>query len=63
MRKCESCGEEREEQDLCGDGFCRDCHVSLSFEDCVSGAWLARQNLRMGTPLEMVKKMFPNVKL
>lgn len=33
------------EEDVCGDGYCRDCHVSLSFEDCVSGTWVARRNV------------------
>ena len=37
--KCVSCNEEVNE--VCGDGFCRECHVSLSFEDCVSGKWAA----------------------
>jgi len=40
---CAACNEEKEE--VCGDGYCRECHVSLSFDDCVNGTWLARQNI------------------
>lgn len=40
--KCVSCSQEVEE--VCGDGFCRDCHVDLSFEDCCDGTWVARQH-------------------
>lgn len=38
--QCEQCGRVADE--LCADGYCRDCHVSLSFEDCVSGEWVRR---------------------
>ena len=41
--KCEKCGELNNPDDVCGDGFCRDCHISLSFEDCVSGDWVRRR--------------------
>lgn len=37
--KCVNCDKEVDE--VCGDGFCRDCHVSLSFKDCMSGKWTA----------------------
>jgi len=40
---CCSCNKEVNE--VCGDGFCRECHVSLSFEDCVNGTWVARMNM------------------
>ena len=46
MPKCVNCGKEVDE--VCGDGFCRDCHVSISWEDCVSGAWVKRNMERMG---------------
>ncbi len=38
---CSSCNTAQPE--VCQDGYCRPCHVSLTFEDCVSGAWAARQ--------------------
>ena len=31
--------------EVCGDGYCRECHVSLSFEDCVNGTWVAKSNI------------------
>ena len=40
--RCVNCGKLNEPKDVCGDGYCRDCHVSLSFEDCISGAWVKR---------------------
>ena len=39
--KCIGCGKEVNE--VCGDGYCRSCHVGLSFEDCVSGEWVRRR--------------------
>ena len=32
-----SCGKEVDE--VCGDGFCRDCHKSISWESCLNGTW------------------------
>ena len=40
--RCVNCGELNDPKDVCGDDYCRNCHVSLSFEDCVSGAWAKR---------------------
>jgi hypothetical protein len=34
---CMDCGETAAE--LCQDGYCRACHVSLSFDDCTDGTW------------------------
>lgn len=45
---CVSCGEKVKE--VCGDGYCRKCHVSLSFEDCVSGKWVEERVAAIGTP-------------
>ena len=45
---CEACGEESDE--LCGDGYCRACHVSLSFEDCCDGSWVQRTRRAAGLP-------------
>lgn len=58
---CENFGKETEE--LCGDGFCRDCHVSLSFEDCVSGRWVAQMNIQNGWPVSRLKKLYPRAEL
>lgn len=45
MTKCVNCGKRVKE--VCGDGYCRACHKSLSFEDCVDGTWLANKQLGM----------------
>lgn len=41
-KTCEDCGNDVTE--VCGDGYCRECHVSLSFDDCVSGEWVRRRS-------------------
>lgn len=46
--KCWSCKAECEAEDLCADEYCRDCHVSCSFEDCVSGAWVDERRAKAG---------------
>jgi hypothetical protein len=38
----------REVDELCADGYCRACHVSLSFEACVSGEWVDSQRKAVG---------------
>lgn len=59
--KCVDCGKEADE--VCGDGFCRGCHVDLSFEDCCDGTWLARQNLAKGRSVEETKVLYPGAKI
>lgn len=44
--KCSRCGKGGVER--CGGDHCRDCHVSLSWEDCVDGTYSARVLLRAG---------------
>ena len=38
---CSICGKETTE--YCEQLTCRACHVSLTFEECVSGAWTDEQ--------------------
>jgi len=45
---CEKC--RRIVSEVCGDGFCRRCHISLSFDECMSGAWIERQRRAAGLP-------------
>jgi len=59
--KCQDCNKEVEE--TCGDGFCRDCHVSLSFEDCTTGTWTARILMSNGHTREYVKQIYPNANI
>lgn len=35
---CEGCGQLVDE--VCRDGYCRKCHVSISFENCMNSTWL-----------------------
>ncbi len=28
------------DREYCNDGYCRECHVSLSFESCVDGSYV-----------------------
>lgn len=59
--KCTVCGKMTIE--LCGDLVCRECHVSLSFEDCCDGTWAARLDLANGVSYEMAKEMHPNARI
>jgi len=54
---CTICGREAEE--LCPDGVCRACHVSVSWDDCNNKTWDARLSLQAGVPLDLVKKIHP----
>lgn len=37
LQTCSICGKSAEE--VCRDLVCRECHESLSFEECVNGSW------------------------
>ena len=39
--RCQLCGGLARE--ACRDGICRGCHVNISWEDCTSGVWAARE--------------------
>jgi ferredoxin len=41
-----------EVEEVCGDGYCRRCHVSLTFEACTSGEWTAEVRRAAGLPTE-----------
>ena len=54
---CINCG--RKVKEVCPGGYCRKCHVSLSFEDCCDGTWDARMMMRGGIfTKEDVKKIY-----
>jgi hypothetical protein len=40
----------REVEERCGDGVCRDCHKSLTFEECCDGSWTKDLRARAGLP-------------
>lgn len=46
--KCQMGGEKAEE--LCRDGVCRKCHVSISFEDCMNDTWQRNHPSFRGNP-------------
>lgn len=46
--------------ELCQDGFCRACHVSLSFEDCTDGTWSIEQLRRLGHSDDELRTSYPN---
>ena len=57
-----SCGQEVDER--CGGDHCRDCHVSLTFEDCVDGTWNAQQLLNAGVRTkENIKEIYPDARI
>ena len=37
---CANC--KREVKEVCRDGYCKDCHVSITFEDCMNNTWLEK---------------------
>jgi len=48
--QCSICGEEAEDRCEQLTGPC--CHISLTFEDCTSGAYTRRVRQRNGIPTE-----------
>ena len=42
--------EPRTGRDLCQDGYCRACHVTIGFEECCDGSWVAAQRQAAGIP-------------
>lgn len=73
MPKCVKC--EKTVEEVCGGGYCPDCHISLSWEDCITDTSVARNNLKMdlaagialGIPrkeiIAGVKRIYPAAKL
>jgi hypothetical protein len=45
---CSLCGKPTAEKDMCSTMACRDCHKSLSFEECVDGSWTKAQRHAAG---------------
>ena len=45
---------------VCGNGFCRNCHVDLTFEDCINKTWDAQVRLSNGYDIEGARKRYPN---
>lgn len=47
---CGQCKEPTAPADLCGDQVCRECHKSISFEDCLEGVTVNRIRAEHGLP-------------
>lgn len=48
MTECNICSKRVAE--VCGDGVCRDCHKSLTFEACCDGSWIKKFREALGEP-------------
>lgn len=46
--QCTRCKEMVTE--VCGGEHCRDCHVSIGWEECLDGSWNDRQRRAAGFP-------------
>jgi len=59
MTECVSCKKTVEE--VCRDGYCRECHLTISFEDCNDRTSDVR-NILTHNPemLEWVKGLYPD---
>lgn len=60
MTTCVDCGKRRKE--VCGDGFCAECHKSLSFSDCVDGTWSVKRLRSAGHSDSELRKLYPSAK-
>lgn len=46
--QCTKCKEMVDE--VCGGEHCRDCHISIGWEECLDGSWNDRQRAAAGLP-------------
>lgn len=58
---CNLCREPADE--VCQDGACRECHVSIGWAECRDGTYSARMLLCLGRTREEILENYPNVKL
>jgi len=61
MPVCDNCHQEVDK--TCPDGFCKNCHVSVTWEDCITRTFEAKNLLNMGMSIDLVKKSFPKAKI
>ena len=61
MPTCEICHTEVNK--VCGDGVCKECHVSVSWEDCISRTFTAKVILNEGFTKNYVKRTYPNANI
>jgi len=58
MAECSSCSKSVDV--VCQDGYCKACHVSVSFDDCCDGTWSVNVLRRSGTREETLREMYPD---
>ena len=58
---CQNCNAIAEE--ICPDGYCRACHVDLSFEECNDGTWSAQILLDSGSDPGRVRGLYPDARI
>lgn len=58
--RCVICGADAE---LCQDGVCRRCHISTSWEDCITHTDKARALMKTGLSREDVLQTYPEAKI
>lgn len=50
-------------KELCQDDVCRNCHTSVTWDDCTSGTWNAKILLQNGHTKEEVLAIYPDAKI
>lgn len=58
--KCKSCN--KKVNIVCKDGFCRNCHKTCSFNDCVTSTFEAKNLLKFRSKDEILK-IYPNAQI
>ena len=61
MPTCEICNTEVDE--VCGDGVCKYCHTTISWEDCITGTFTAKVLLAEGIPKDYIKRTYHNANI
>jgi hypothetical protein len=62
MNCCDGCGAIVEE--VCPDLYCRECHVSVSFEDCCDSTYNAKAMIEAGLrTVEQARKEWPRARI
>ena len=55
---CSRCG--RKDVEVCGGDHCRDCHISISWDECVNETSNARMMLQNGWARDRVLELYPD---
>ena len=58
-----SCKTPKEEVEICPDGVCRNCHVSVGWDNCVTGTFNAKQLLKTGRTKDQILELYPEAQL